>query len=56
MMAETSEAAEASAVIGDIDVSLRVTVKESDVRCALNCDGRRAVVTFGPNGIDFDVE
>ena len=56
-MAETSEAAEASAVVGDIDVALRVIVEGGgDVRCALNCNGRKAVVTFRADGIDFDVE
>jgi hypothetical protein len=55
-MTETSEAAEASAALGDIDVALRVTVQAGDIRCALDCDGRKAVVTFGPKGIDFDVE
>ena len=55
-MAETSEAAEASAIIGDVDVTLRVTVHGNDIRCALDCDGRKAVVTFGAEGIDFDVE
>jgi hypothetical protein len=55
-MAETDRAAEAKAVVGGIDVELRVTVEGADVRCALNCDGRKAIVIFRPDGIDFDVE
>jgi hypothetical protein len=55
-MTGTSEAAEASAALGDIEVALRVTVAAADVRCALNCDGRKAVVTFRADGIDFDAE
>lgn len=48
--------AEASAAVGDVQVSLRATVEKAGVRCILECDGRTAILVFRENDIDVDVE